>query len=122
MVHFSSSAYKTTTDKEIADKAHALVLEDLSRYDTVSAIARKIGTNSSKLKIVFKKNYGISLFQFSRHARIGLAKKLLRETDLTLQVIAELCGYTEGNNFQATFKMIEGCTPGEWRRKQKLPE
>jgi len=34
-------------------------------------------------------------------------------------MIAEEVGYTEGNNFQQTFKKAVGCTPGEWRRKSQ---
>lgn len=109
--------FNIPTDKEIAEKARTLILADLSIYDSVPDLAEKVGTNPFTLKKVFKKYYGVSVFSFSRDVRIGKAKELLRETNYTLQTIADLVGYTEGNNFQVAFKTVVGCTPGEWRRK-----
>ena len=109
--------YNIPTDKEIAKKASELILANFSNYDSASGLAKKIGTNPHKLKKVFKTEYGVSLFQFSRVHRIEHAKKLLRETNYTLPVIAEMAGYTEGNNFLASFKAVAGMTPGEYRRK-----
>ena len=110
--------FNIPTDKEIAVKAHELITQNFANYDSANGLAKKIGTNPHKLKILFKKYYRISLFQFSRRERINYAKRLLAETNYTLQVIGEMAGYSEGNNFQAAFKTMEGCTPGEFRKKQ----
>lgn len=118
-----ATIYNIPTDNEIATRAHDLIVENFATYDSVAGLAKKLGTNSYKLKMVFKKRYGISLFQFSRRERINYSKILLLDTNYTLQVIAEMAGYSEGNNFQATFKMLTGVTPGEFRRqnnKEKL--
>jgi AraC-like DNA-binding protein len=120
MINLLTHKFNIPTDKEIAVKAHELITENFAKYDSVNELAKKIGTNPYKLKLVFKKNYGVSLFQFSRSERIRYAKLLLSETNYTLQVIGEMAGYTEGNNFQAAFKTMEGCTPGEFRRRQAI--
>jgi AraC-like DNA-binding protein len=104
------------TDAEIAAEARRIILADLMVYDSIAALARKAGTNPFTLKKVFKKQYGISVFAFSRQQRMEQAKKFLQETNYTLQTIAELVGYPEGSNFQAAFKTVVGMTPGEWRR------
>jgi len=108
--------FNIPTDKEIAEKARRSIESDLCIYDSVPDLAEKLGTNSYKLKKVFLQYYGESLFSFSRQLRIDKAKELLRTTNYTLQTIAELVGYTEGNNFQIAFKTVVGCTPGEYRR------
>ena len=113
------STFNIPTDKETAEKAHALILADLSCYDSVATLAEKTGTNSFTLKKIFKKYYGVSVFQFSRQVRIEKAKELLRGTNYTLQTIADTVGYTEGTNFQVAFKTVVGCTPGEWRKKNQ---
>lgn len=105
------------TDKQIAEKARQLVLADLSVYASVTELATECGINPSRLKKIFKQVHGIGLAQFSRQERIRLAQQLLTSTNNTLQTIAEQCGYTEGNNFQTSFKEVVGCTPGEWRKK-----
>ncbi|TMI63736.1 MAG: helix-turn-helix transcriptional regulator [Bacteroidetes bacterium] len=109
--------YSTLTNKDIAAKARALILADLSIYDSVPALAKKAGTNPYTLKKVFKEMYGESVFQFSRTQRMELAQKLLQETNYTLQTIGEMVGYSEGNNFQASFKVVTGMTPGAFRRR-----
>ena len=48
------------------------------------------------------------------------AKKLLCETNYTLQTIGEMAGYSEGNNFQTAFKAVVGRTPGEWRMGMRM--
>jgi AraC-like DNA-binding protein len=108
--------FNIPTDKEIAEKARATIIAGLSIYDSVPALADKIGTNSFTLKKVFKRYYGVSVFEFSRQQRIEKAKELLRNTNYTLQTIADTVGYTEGNNFQVAFKTVVGCTPGSIKR------
>lgn len=114
--------FNIPTDKEIANKVYALILEDLSIYDSIPDLAIKAGTNPFKLKKVFKRYYKMSVFQFSRIERINKAKVLLSQTNYTLQTIGEMVGYTEGNNFQVAFKSVVGCTPGEWRKRSGMNE
>lgn len=109
--------YSIPTEEQLARQAHDLILADLRVYDTVAQLAAKTGTNSFTLKAAFKKYYHCSVFSFSRAVRMEKAKALLLETNYTLQTIADLVGYTEGNNFQASFKKVVGCTPGDWRKK-----
>lgn len=104
------------TDAEIAAEARRIILADLSVYDSIPVLAKKAGTNPFTLKTVFKKYYGVSVFKFSRQERMEEAKRLLRETNYTLQTIAEQVGYAEGSNFQAAFKTVVGMAPGQWRR------
>ena len=108
--------YNILTSKDIAVKARELILADLSVYDSIPALAKKAGTNPYTLKKIFKEIYGESIFQFSRRVRIDHSKKLLLETNYTLQTIGEIVGYSEGNNFQVAFKEVVGVTPGVFRK------
>ena len=108
--------YQLPTDKDYADKAYALVISDLSVYDSIPELANKVGTNAVTLKRAFKKHYGVNLFQFSRAFRIEKAKALLVDTDYTLQTISTMLGYSEGHNFQVAFRTVVGCNPGAWRK------
>lgn len=109
--------FNIPTDKEIAAAARAIITSDLACYDSIPALAKKAGTNPYTLKKIFRKEYGISVFQFSRQERINYAKQLLLDTNYTLQTIGEMVGYSEGTNFQVAFKVVVGFTPGEWRRR-----
>jgi AraC-like DNA-binding protein len=109
--------FNIPTDKAIAEKAAALILADLSNVYSISQLAAEVGTVPHRLRRAFKKRHGESLTVFSRKARMEKAKQLLLETNNTLQVIAETVGYSEGNNFHASFKKATGQSPGEWRKK-----
>lgn len=109
-------------DKDIAAEVMRIIVSNLEIYDSVDELAKKAGTNTSRLKKIFRKQYGISVFEFSRQTRMEAAKHLLLETNYTLQTIASMVGYSEGNNFQVAFKVVVGCTPGEWRRGKGVME
>lgn len=109
--------YSIPTDREIAEKAQALITADLSRPYSLPAVAATCGVTPYTLKRIFKKIYGQSVAHFTLQARMDRAKELLVTTNNTIQMIAEAVGYTEGNNFQQTFKRVIGVTPGEWRKK-----
>lgn len=55
-------------------------------------------------------------------AQITRVKQLLRETDMTLEQIAPLGGYSHKERLIAVFKREIGETPGEYRRRMKSHE
>ena len=50
--------------------------------------------------------------------RIEHAKYILTTTDLTLEQIAEICGYSNEVHFYRQFKQITGLTPSKYRKKE----
>jgi AraC-like DNA-binding protein len=99
----------------VAD-AKELLLADLSCHYTIPQLARKVGLNSRTLQDCFKAIYGKSVFVYGQEVRMEHSKDLLQDPDLTIQEIAEACGYHEQSNFGAAFKKKFGVGPGEWRR------
>ena len=105
------------TDSTIAEKAKTLIVADLATAYSVAQLATACGVSVFTLQRIFKKETDVSISTFTLWARIERAKDLLATTNNTLQMIAEMTGYTEGNNFQLAFKRVVGCTPGEWRKQ-----
>ncbi|MGY8809394.1 MAG: AraC family transcriptional regulator [Pseudomonadales bacterium] len=52
--------------------------------------------------------------------RSNLAERLLRDTDLRLDGIAQQLGYAEAASFSRAFKRWNGCSPKQWRNRQAL--
>lgn len=52
--------------------------------------------------------------------RIQYAKDVLVDTDHTIEVVAEKCGYNDIYHFIRQFKKLTGTTPGEYRRRYKM--
>ena len=53
--------------------------------------------------------------------QIDRVKQLLRESDMTLEQIAPLVGYSHKERLGAVFKRECGETPGMYRRRMNLP-
>jgi two-component system, response regulator YesN len=78
-------------------------------------VADELGLNSTYLSYFFKEQVGETFINYITKLRIEKSKKLLRETGMTLQDIAEKIGYTNSGVFIKAFKKLEGCTPGKYR-------
>lgn len=64
---------------------------------------------------MFKKVNGEAPVAFWNRARADRAASLLRETDLSLNEIAEMLGYCDVYHFSKSFKEIHARPPGLWR-------
>jgi PAS domain S-box-containing protein len=93
------------------------VHEHLDEEITVAGLAKlaemKIAHLERRVKRVFKMSVG----QFVRKARINLAARLLRDSDLGIVEIALRCGYSEQSSLTRQFKSAVGCPPGEFRKR-----
>ena len=58
-----------------------------------------------------------SFRQLKSQALAGWAKQYLRETDRSVEAIAEELGYTDAANFRRAFRKTEGCSPIEYRQR-----
>ena len=79
--------------------------------EVVSASRRSLETR-------FRAEMGRSIHEEILRSKLARAKRLLRETDKTVEAVAEESGFGSLGRFHETFKRIEGSAPGEWRRKR----
>ncbi|MDT2358057.1 helix-turn-helix transcriptional regulator, partial [Enterococcus faecium] len=73
--------------------------------------------NPNYLSNVFKKETGEKFGDFVQNHRLEVAKKWLKETNLSVKEIAERLQYRNPQNFIRFFKKKESITPGEYRKK-----
>ena len=50
--------------------------------------------------------------------RLEMAKDYLRDTELTVEAIAQCLGFQESQSFIRWFRPLAGTTPGEYRQRQ----
>jgi len=65
---------------------------------------------------LFKKITGFSPYEYIVKFRINKAKYLLRNTDKSVEEIAESVGFGSSSNFIRTFRELEGLTPLKFRK------
>lgn len=100
----------------IAERARALILEDLSVHDTVEEIARKCHTAEADLQAAFKNRFATTVGAYSKQVRMEYAHRLLSTTNMTLLAIGLEVGYNDPGNFSVAFKNYFGYSPGTVQR------
>lgn len=69
---------------------------------------------------LFKEVYGISPKSYIINRRLDQAKVLLQQGGYTVTSIAQLCGFSNGNQFSKLFKKHTGLSPGDYRKKYQI--
>lgn len=71
---------------------------------------------------LYMKAFSVTFRQDVIESRLIHASDLLKNTDLSVTAISEVCGYDSESYFMRQFKKHKGCTPSEFRRKIKEQE
>jgi two-component system response regulator YesN len=79
------------------------------------------GVDINYLNIIFKKEKGLTLYDFLSNIRMEQAKHLLETTRHSVTDIASRTGYPNGNSFSRAFKHHVHCTPLAYRGTLKHP-
>lgn len=96
-----------------------LVDERFTEWHQVADYASKLCYTEKSLARAVAAAMGMTAKTFIA-ARINLeAKRLLVHTDIPVVTIAEKLGFDEPTNFSKFFKREVGCTPGEFRKRQR---
>ena len=78
---------------------------------TVAALAGQAGCSEAQLQRGFRAGTGQSVHQYLRAARLDLAARLLRETQLSVQQVAQESGWQCHGRFGAAFRERHGQAP-----------
>ena len=100
----------------LIQKIRLYVQQNYDRDLDNKQISAEFGYHSYYLNRIFKKNTGITLHQAVIKERIDIAKKLLRNTDISIEEIAEEIGFSDRAQFSTAFKKHTYSTPSEYRK------
>ena len=86
---------------------------------TVKDLANLVHVNEQHLMRIFKKENGQSILEYINERRIVIASNLLKDTDYTINFIADCIGCENYSYFTKIFKKYTGFTPREYRMQFK---
>lgn len=86
----------------------------------VSEAARMTGLTPVQFSRRFQASFSVTPIRYLTECRIQIARKLLTETDDTLEEISGQCGYENGYYFSRVFKQAAGITPSAYRKQYRL--
>lgn len=102
---------------ETLNKLHDFIVARLhTNLPPMDEIASEIGASKSKLKVAFKKKYGMTIYAYHRERRLKKAVLLLQRTEKTVETISRECGFTNRSHFSTLFKARFGFRPTDLRK------
>lgn len=84
---------------------------------TLETVARHVFVSKCYLCRMFRSQTGQSFSQYVTGRRLDRAEHLLRHSGLSIDRIAEQCGFGSAAYFATTFRRRNGVSPSAWRRR-----
>lgn len=85
---------------------------------SLELLSEKLFISPQSITRIISAVYGKSFNELKLELKMRNAKKLLRETDMTIAEIASEIGYSSVRGFLSAFQKYEKCTPSEYRTKK----
>jgi len=103
-------------DKERIDKVYEYVFQNIQSTIDLNTAAELVYMEPSSFCRYFKRKTGKTFMEYVKGVRIGIAARLLAETDKQIMQICYECGYNNLANFNYYFKSVMNKTPSDYRR------
>ncbi|MBE6572621.1 MAG: helix-turn-helix domain-containing protein [Ruminococcaceae bacterium] len=87
---------------------------------TIAQLADELHFSKTHTNRILKKYIGMSFIEKLMHTRLQAAKKHLMSNELSVNEIAERCGYTTLRGFELFFMKQTKMLPNEYRKKQQI--
>ena len=95
---------------------------NLSASLSVEEIAKNSNISKNTLYRGFKKEFGMTVRDYITQKRMETAEKLLKNTDLSIEEIADKVGFSTSAYFGSVFKKSKGISPLKFRKENTSPE
>jgi len=98
-------------DKIIAARARDILFAEFRTPPSVEALSRRVGTNQSKLKQLFRHYFNDTPYGVLLAIRMDKAYQLLKSSRCHVGVAADFVGYRHASNFSTAFIKHFGVSP-----------
>lgn len=111
-----SSQMRIHDSTQSRSKVITFIAANYKRNDlSLKLLSDEMNMSMSKINMLLKENLGCSFVQYVSLLRLNEVKRLLRETDDSIQSIVQSVGYIDVSSFMRKFKQMEGMAPGQYR-------
>lgn len=87
---------------------------------TLESLANYLNYSKAQTGRILRECYGVSFSRVLRDTRIGIAKRLLAESSVSINEIAARCGYDTRQGFELMFSKYVGITPHAFREQNSV--
>lgn len=85
----------------------------------LAELSEKFNYSKNHIINLFKKEYGVTPYDYLSKKRIEKAQWLLESTGDTMDSIASKCGFSDYSHLYKAFVKATGQTPGAWRKEKR---
>jgi transcriptional regulator GlxA family with amidase domain len=115
-VNYVSNLRKNEISDKRIRKAMLFMEENYCKSLKISDVSKEVAMTEKALMRLFYQKTNQTMNDFLSEIRILEAKKLLRDTEESIEEIAYRCGYGNYRSFDKAFKRKTGVSPGEYRK------
>ena len=109
---------KPNITSEIVQKITLYISQNYYKEISNTDISKQLGYHPFYLNRIFKKSTGITIHKAVINEKMRVAKRMLRETDISIKEVAEETGFPDRTGFCTAFKKHTGYTPLEYRNRK----
>ena len=106
---------KQEKEVSVIGKAKEYINQKFSKDISLEEVAKHVDISSYYFSKLFKEEEGMNFIEYVTELRIGRAKQMLIEGNVSIKEVCVEAGYTDPNYFSRIFKKVVGCTPTEYR-------
>jgi len=107
-------------DERLFARAIAQLETHLAAPPGLVDLAHQLGTNQRKLTELFRRRVGMTVFDYFTEMRLKTARRLLEDSALQVQLIADRIGYSNSGDFSRAFRRRFGVSPREFRQARGI--
>lgn len=118
-IEVRGSSDEFVIEDPVALRAVKLIRTEAFTGVAVAEICRRLGVSRSTLERRLRATLGRGAKEELQRVRFREVDRLLQNTDLTIEAIAEMTGFAHAHYLQAAYRERRGMTPGEYRRRER---
>lgn len=115
-----SCLYQTKKESTIADQIAEYISKNCITGLTLDMICNEFNYSKNHMINIFKKEYGLTPFEYMNYIKIKQAEYLLEITSRPAESIAYECGFHNYSHFYRLFYRIHNASPSEWRKWKRI--
>lgn len=109
-------------DRAVLERLDALLAERRLYRDpdlSLARLARRLGLPARRVSEAINRMLGLNVSQYVNNHRVEEAASLLATSDRPITQIMEDVGLPTKSNFHREFRRVQGCSPGDYRRRHR---
>lgn len=115
-----AQTYLDGEDRRRVAEVHRIMSDEMDAQLTLTDLARRVGSNRSKLTADFRQVYGTSIQAYWRDLRLCRARELLTVERFSVAKVAAMVGYSEASCLTRSFERHFGFLPSDCRAERLM--